>query len=178
MAIDPAPFLAYEFRETTIWALWFLLGSFTVSGLSDLKRMSAQREFLEVWALAAIVLLLVDVTRAYVDADQRPVLAVKWGLVVVVALLSWQRTGVVFRLASGDVWAVIAVCALLNPLFVVVFFAVLWVSNLLLKPALLAFGHRHAYPFIPVVLASTLVTVGLIVLNVGEKVESLVLARI
>src|SRR5260370_8851431 len=87
-------------------ALWqqfglaFLLGSFAVATLSDLKRLSAQREFLEIWLLFLPVILAMDVSEAGVShsvAWER--LAVKWGLIALFSLLSFRVAAVFFRLS-------------------------------------------------------------------------------
>lgn len=176
--VDLSPYLTYAFPTWTTYALFFLLGSLTVSGLSDLRRMSAQREFLEIWVLFSFVLAGLDFWHAtqVASAVAWSVLAVKWGLIAVLAALSWSKVGVFFRLAAADVWAVIAVCALLSPLSIVVFYALLWVSNLALRPALARFGGRGAYPFIPVVLAAVLATLLLILLRVPDWVRDRVAA--
>ncbi|MFH1126185.1 MAG: hypothetical protein V1703_03590, partial [Candidatus Altiarchaeota archaeon] len=63
----------------------FLLGSFTVASLSDLKRMAAQKEFAEVWLLFTLAAFLYDFYRlsgsAYID-----VFAVKWVMIGIFAL--------------------------------------------------------------------------------------------
>jgi hypothetical protein len=164
--------LAYEFPPATSYVLVFLLGSFTVAGLSDLRRLSAQREFLEVWAGVALVMVGVDAWRAWQVGVDPLVLGAKWILVALVGLLSWHRVGVLFRLAAGDVWAIVAVCSLLNPLFVAVFAVLLWVSDRILRPVLPRFHGGGAYPFIPVVAAATLATVALIVLDAGGRVAA------
>jgi hypothetical protein len=47
------------------FGLAFLLGSFTVATWSDLKRLCAQREFVEIWLLFALAMLGHDVWRAH-----------------------------------------------------------------------------------------------------------------
>lgn len=163
-------YLAYDFPQTTLYALWFLLGSHAVSGLSDLRRMSAQREFMEVWIVFTVAVLGLDGWRVWQQGAPLDVLAVKWVLIVIVALLSWQKVGGLFRLARGDVWAIVAVCALFNPLFVVIYVILLKSSDAVLRHPLRRFGSGGAYPFIPVVLGATLLTVALIVLDVVGRV--------
>ena len=92
----------------TLWqqfGLAFLLGSFTVATLSDLKRLSAQREFLEVWLLLLLAVLAFDAWRAHDGQASVPVLFVKWGLILGLSVLSLKGVGVLFRLAVGDVAA-------------------------------------------------------------------------
>ncbi len=72
--------------------LAFLLGSFTVATLSDLRRLSAQREFVEVWWLFALVVLGLEIHDAR-SGDGMHVLALKWGLIVALSLASWVKWG-------------------------------------------------------------------------------------
>lgn len=171
--MDLRSFLVYDFPPTTSYVLVFLLGSFTVAGLSDLRRMSAQREFLEIWAIVVAALLGIDLWQwRTASPDLRFLLGAKWALVVLVALLSWRRTRALFRLAAGDVWAVAAVAATLNPLFIVAFVLLLWLANVALRPALAPFGEGGAYPFIPVVVAATVATAALILTHAGDRLAA------
>ena len=56
MALDLSYWLQPGLDTPHAYGLFFLLGSFTVASLSDLRRMSAQSEFLHVWVLAAVAL--------------------------------------------------------------------------------------------------------------------------
>lgn len=169
--VELAPFLAYDFPSTTVYALWFLLGSFAVSGLSDLRRMSAQREFMEVWILFTAAVFVLDAWRVYNGADL-VVHGVKWVLILLAGLFSWRGVGGLFRLARGDVWAIVAVCSLFNPLFVVLYMGVLKLTDILTAPLFRRFGSGGAYPFIPAVLIATLITVAVILTDVvGRAIE-------
>jgi hypothetical protein len=159
-------YLAYTFPEATLFALFFLLGSQAVAGLSDLRRMSAQREFMEIWILFVFVVLAIDIWRIWHHGADWLLHLVKWGLVATVGILSWHPVGVLFKLARGDVWAIVAVACLFNPLFILIYVVALKLSDLILRPALRAFGAGSAYPFIPVVTVATLITVGLIFFDI------------
>lgn len=167
-------YLAYSFPEAILFALFFLLGSQAVAGLSDLRRMSAQREFMEIWIIFVFVVLLIDAWRVWQQDADWLLHLVKWGLVAAAGILSWQPVGVLFRLARGDVWAIVAVACLFNPLFIVIYVVVLKISDLALKPVLRAFGSGGSYPFIPVVILATLITVGLILFDVVGRILSAV----
>lgn len=147
MAVDTAAFVSLELSQYEVYGLFFLLGSFVVASLSDLKHLSAQKEFMDVWLACAGILLLLDLAAADWRVDAA--LAVKWGLLVLLSVLSWQRVGLVFRLAPADVAACAAAAALLSPLLILVFFVVLKLLSWPLGP-LLARG-RNVYPFMPVV---------------------------
>ena len=91
-----------------LYALAFLLGSFSVATLSDIKRMSAQSEFVSVWAIIAIGLFVIDVYLVGTDKLAWDIFGLKWILIVVFSLLSHERVGVYFHLATGDVVAMMA----------------------------------------------------------------------
>ena len=92
----------------TYWrqlGLAFLLGSFAVATWSDLKRLSAQREFLEIWLAFLAAMLAVDGYDVRFRDGAWQVLAVKWGLIVLFSLFSLERLPLpyrLFRLAPAD----------------------------------------------------------------------------
>src|SRR6516164_2577226 len=74
------------------FGLAFLLGSFAVATWSDLKHLAAQREFREIWLAFLVGVLGFDVYVAQTQpgaAWQVP--ALKWGLIVALSLLSFER---------------------------------------------------------------------------------------
>lgn len=141
----------------------FLLGSFTVATLSDLKRLSAQREFLEVWVLFTGAILAFNIWEtASLGWDLWQVVAIKWGLILVLGLFSWQGVGGIFNLARADVFACTATAALLSPLLILVFWVLLKLTALVLRP-ILARGRPY-WPFMPVVSVATLIVLAAAVL--------------
>ena len=151
------PYLTWSLSPWEVYGLFFLLGSFVVATLSDVKHMSAQREFMDVWWAFAVVLLGIQVYAA----DLRPAAPfyVKWALVLAFAAMSHRLVGWWLRLATADVAAVVAAASLFPPLLVVAYFVLL---KLLAWPAakLLARG-KPAYPFMPVVTVATLLVISL-----------------
>jgi hypothetical protein len=139
--------------------LAFLLGSFTVATWSDLKYLAAQREFLEVWLLFLVCVLIHDVYRVHTGAMDWVMPLGKWVLLTLLAVLSLKEVGVLFRLARGDVAALAAAASLLPPLLILVFFAAAKGIAFALEP-LLRRGRPY-WPFMPVVTLSTLVVLGL-----------------
>ncbi|HLE95981.1 MAG TPA: hypothetical protein VI997_01310 [Candidatus Thermoplasmatota archaeon] len=144
-------FLTFDVSEPRLYALFFLLGSFAVATVSDVKHLAAQREFLEVWAAFAVVVFVLDVWLA--EFEPTPWLLAKWALIPLLSLLSWEKVGPFLHLALGDVCACAAAASLLPPGLVVAFYLVLKVTS---YPAasLLARGRSH-YPFMPVVTFAT-----------------------
>ena len=153
------PYVAWDLSRWEVYGLFFLLGSFVVASLSDLKHMSAQREFMDVWWAFAALLLLLQVWLADF-APSGPLLA-KWVLVVLFSVLSHQAIGLWLRLATADVAACAAAAMLLPPGLVLAFFLLL---KVLAWPASRLLGRgKSAYPFLPVVTAAALAFVGLAV---------------
>src|SRR4051812_35410708 len=98
--------------------LAFLLGSFAVATWSDLKRLSAQREFVEIWLLFVLAMLISDFYHAYQPSAQTlaGTVIIKWLLIAVLSLLSLRGIGILFALAPADVAALAATASLLSPL--------------------------------------------------------------
>jgi hypothetical protein len=138
-----------------LYALSFLLGSFSVATLSDLKRMSAQSEFVSVWAIIAIGLFIIDVYLVGIDKLASDIFGLKWVLIVVFSLLSHERVGVFFRLATGDVVAMMSAAAIMGPLGVVIFYVLVKVVDWVTRPIWKSFGTESAYPFMPPIFLST-----------------------
>jgi hypothetical protein len=169
------PWLERAFSFSLVLSQWqqlglaFLLGSFAVATLSDLRRMSAQQEFMEVWLLFVAGMLVVDFYDfAELDGDARTVLALKWGLIFFLSVLSLRQIGVLFRLAPGDVAALAAAASLLTPLLVVIFFLAAKGISLVVGPMLQR--GRGYYPFMPVVSLATLAVLALGLLVSGQGV--------
>jgi hypothetical protein len=139
--------------------LAFLLGSFTVATLSDLKYLSAQREFLEVWLAFVGVALVVQVVALVRTPAEWPTFTARWALLVVLCFFSWRNVGVLFRLAFGDVAALAAAACLLPPILVGALFAFAKVFAWAMRPLLAR--DRRAWPFMPVVTLPTLAVLGL-----------------
>ncbi len=149
----PAWFMM-EFTEFHLYGLIFLLGSFTVASLSDIKYMKAQAEFGEVWILCFVAFLVYELW-SFGDKDQIQ-FAAKWGLIILFMALSNMHIGILFKLAWGDIFACIAIMAMLTAGLVVVFVVVLFIMKLVMQPFLKAFGSGGAYPFMPVVMGATI----------------------
>ena len=160
--MDFASLLETTLTQPQLYALAFLLGSFAVAALSDVRRMSAQREFLEVWLLVIAALFAYDIYNIYNGADWQLV-AVRWVMILIISIAAHQWTGLLFSLARADVAACASVAALLSPVLIIVFYIVLKVLDLLMRPFLKAVGSGDAYPFMPVVLVGTAATAAFVI---------------
>lgn len=142
--------------QTQLYGLIFLLGSFSVATLSDIKTMTAQREFLEIWILFSLAFLAYDVHTGYTHGADI-LLYIKWGLIVLF-VISWAF-GIFFKIAPGDAFAVVAVMTLLTPPFIVFFYIILKIIDIIFRPFLkLLFGDKKGYPFMPVVTVAVAIT--------------------
>ena len=152
--LEQALTLALRMTPAQQLALAFVLGSFAVATWSDLKHLSAQREFLEVWLLLLAGALALDVYSVRWGGAPPEGRVLKWLLIAGLSLLSLRGVGVLFRLAPGDVAALATAAALLTPALVVLLYLAAKALALVLGP-LLARG-RPFYPFMPVVSLATL----------------------
>jgi hypothetical protein len=150
---------ALELGRTQQFGLAFLLGSFAVATWSDLKRLSAQREFVEIWLLFTLAMLGHDVWSVHVGGMPLERVGVKWGLIILASILSVSWVGVLFRLAPADVAALAAAASLLSPGLVILFYALARVLAWLARPVLA--GGRSVWPFMPVVTLATLAVLAL-----------------
>lgn len=149
------PYVAWELSRYEVYGLFFLLGSFVVASVSDIKHLSAQREFMDVWWAVAALLFVVQLWRA--DFAPEGPLVAKWLLVALLCVLSHVRIGLWLRLATADVAACAAAAMLLPPGLVLAFFLLL---KILSWPAAWILGRgKTAYPFLPVVTAAAVVFV-------------------
>lgn len=147
-----------------LYGLIFLLGSFTVASLSDLRRMAAQKDFAEVWALFTMILFAYDL---YVLTNIGLFL-LKWSLIVLFLVIAIRMTNTQV-ISFMDVTAVCAVISLLGPAHIVIYFALLLVTKEILSPILRKFGEGGSYPFLPIVWTATVVILGLLILKVADS---------
>ncbi len=145
----------FTMEPIQLYALAFLLGSFSVATLSDIKRMSAQSEFVSVWAIIAIGLFVIDVYLVGTDKLAWDIFGLKWILIVVFSLLSHERVGVFFHLATGDVVAMMSAAAIMGPVGVVIFYILVKIVDWLTRPIWKSFGTETAYPFMPPIFLTT-----------------------
>jgi len=151
--------LDFTMQPLQLYGLAFLLGSYSVATLSDLKRMSAQSEFVSIWAIITIGLFVIDVYLMGTDKLIWQIWAAKWLIIVVFSVLSHEKVGPYFHLATGDVVAIMATAALLTPVLVVVYYILLKVIDAVMAPALMQFGQKNVYPFMPVIFMTTIVVI-------------------
>lgn len=151
-----AELFALDLGVYQVYGLFFLLGSFVVASISDLKHMAAQREFMDVWLAFVVLMAVLDAWRAGFRPEQA--LLLKWGILVGLSVLSWRRVGLLFKLARADVAAMAAAASLLQPGGVVLFWGLMKALSVPLGAGL---RKGDYYPFLPVV---TLATVALLTL--------------
>ncbi len=145
----------FTMEPIQLYALSFLLGSFSVATLSDMKRMSAQSEFVSVWAIIAIGLFIIDVYLVGTDKLAWDIFGLNWVLIIIFSLLSHERVGVYFHLATGDVVAMMSAAAIMGPLGVVIFYILVKLVDWVTRPIWKSFGTETAYPFMPPIFLTT-----------------------
>ena len=151
------PFLPYPATGIQAYALVFLLGSYSVAALSDLRRMAAQSDFAEVWVAVSGFLFSVDVYLLLSGALPVESFIIKW-----VAILALSMVALLMRSASiapMDVAAAAATAAALPPASAALYFVFIAVVGELLSPVLRRFGSDGAYPFLPAVFVSSAIVV-------------------
>lgn len=137
------------------YGIVFLMGSFSVAALSDLRRMSAQVEFVEIWALFFGIFMAIDIY--YLWQTGNVMIVAKWVLVFMFVLVSNSSFGILFRVAKGDLFACLAMLILLPFFLGVIFILLLKICDIILRPILRHADSGASYPFIPVVLVASLV---------------------
>ena len=148
--------LDFQLAEVQLYGLSFVLGSFSVATLSDLKRMSAQSEFVSVWAIITIGLFIIDVYLVGMDNIEWQMFSAKWVIILALSVISHERVGLYFKLATGDVVAIMSAAALMTPVAVVIYYVLVKIVDLATKRIWMSFGTESAYPFMPVISLATL----------------------
>lgn len=159
---NPLSLLVPDLGVYQVYGLFFLLGSFAVASVSDVKHLSAQREFMDVWLAFAGFMLILDAWRT--GFQPAFALLLKWGLIALLSLLSWHRVGFLFKLARADVAAMAAAASLLAPGSIVLFWLLMKVLSVPMGRAL---RKGDYYPFLPVVTLATIVLLALAWLLTG-----------
>ncbi len=126
--------ISLELMPWQQFGLAFLLGSFAVATWSDLKRLSAQREFVEIWLLFVFAIMALDLYHAYRGQASMPIIGLKWGLFAIFSLLAVRRIGILFLLTPADVAALAAAASLLTPALVILFYAIAKLIALVIGP--------------------------------------------
>lgn len=150
--------LALRLNIYQIYGLLFLLGSLTVSSISDLKNMAAQKEFLQIWLAFTGIMFVLDFSPGIFSLDFSGGNILKWGLILGLCIISYSDQGFIFNLSKMDAAAIAAVLSLFNIPLIIVFFPLLKLISLFEKP-LIKSGNK--YPFLPVILTGVSIILAL-----------------
>jgi hypothetical protein len=154
------------------YSLVFLLGSLTVSSLSDLRRMAAQTDFAEVWAAYVAVMFLMDIYLGMTSQTPLASFVLKWALI---AALAAATTGTrIVTISTMDVAAIAALLSTLTPAYILLAVVLLAVANEMMKPILRGYGEGGAYPFLPTIMAVNLL---ILLIVVGGGMEAYAAAK-
>jgi hypothetical protein len=146
------------------YALVFLLGSLTVSSLSDLRRLAAQADFAEIWGAFTAVMFAADVYTGLTGELNLLAFTLKWALILTAVVFT--STVHLLNISTMDVAALAALMSTLTPAYIILTLFLTVIVNELLHPILRNYGEAGAYPFLPTVLAVNLLLL-LILLNGG-----------
>ena len=155
--MDYAELLTYPLDTTHFYGLIFLLGSLTVASLSDLRRMAAQQDFAEVWAAFTGIMFLYDTYLATTSNLPLLIFAAKWLLILAIAVAT--TTKIHFGISLMDISAIAALLACVNPAHIIAALVMLLILGELMNPLLKNFGEAGAYPYLPIVLTTTLLII-------------------
>jgi len=150
--------LIIQLSPIQLYGLVFLLGSYTVASLSDLKRMAAQQDFAEVWAAFAGLMLIYDSYLAITATLPLIILLIKWAIITLFAIAA-TSTKINFGISLMDIAAITALLATLTPVYAAAALILLLITGELMNPLLKQFGEAGAYPYLPVVLATTILII-------------------
>ncbi len=141
-------------------ALIFLLGSLTVASLSDIKRMAAQTDFTQVWAAFTAIMFLSDLISGITGATTLPPFILKWALIMVFTIIASSTRAI--NISLMDVAALTALISTLPPALILAALTTALIANALLHPLLQRHGQGGAYPFLPTILITNLLTLAII----------------
>ena len=136
-----------------VYGLGFMLVTLLLASFSDLRRMTIKAEYMTMWIGLTVLMLLYD----YFSGSQY--ILIKWGMIILLGILSYEKSGKIFKLAKSDVVAISAVCSVISFIYIIPFYLILLVVNSLGSWPLGIFGKKNSYPFMPVIFLSVLVLV-------------------
>ena len=138
-------------------ALIFLLGSLTVSSLSDIRRLAAQTDFAEVWAAFTAIMFLTDIALGVTSQLNPYAFTLKWALILITA--AHTSSTHLFNISTMDVAALTALLSTLNPAYILTALLLTTIINELIHPILRKYGEAGAYPFLPTLLTANLIII-------------------
>jgi len=155
------------------YGLIFLLGSFTVSSISDLKRLAAQKDFAEVWGLYTLTAFIIDGITNTGDPNNLALVALKWMLIITVAVITTtNKLGI--RLAMMDTAAITALASTLPPIQAITSLILILLLNEILTPILRNISKSNAYPFLPIIWLANLTYITINALNLPQTLQTII----
>ncbi|MBD3262567.1 MAG: hypothetical protein GF334_13015 [Candidatus Altiarchaeales archaeon] len=162
-----------EATQIQLYGLIFLFGSYTVSSLSDLRRLAAQTDFAEVWGLYTAIFFLIDAAQAAAQTETITYLTIKWMLILAFAAAT-ASTRIYIRLSLMDVTAITALCATLPPIQTITAIILIAALNEILTPILKSLAQTGAYPFLPIVWSTNLLLITINLLQIPQTLTPLI----
>lgn len=146
--------LFYPESPFRLYTLIFLLGSLTVSSLSDIRRMAAQADFAEVWWGFTAFMFAADAGLGAAGYYGLYAFLTKWLLLFIFALVIGSTK--IVSMSTMDTAALCALFSCLDAPMMAFAAGMILALNEILKPILRSYGEGGAYPFLPTVLAANL----------------------
>jgi hypothetical protein len=155
--MDIQAILLPEISGAHTYALVFLLGSLTVSSLSDLKRMAAQTDFAEVWMAYAAIMFTHDIYLGVTEQLNIIAFTLKWTLILAYIIITANLHHM--GLSTMDIAAMGALLSTLGGAYIIGTIIGTAILNELLQPLLKKYGEMGAYPFLPTVWTINLIVI-------------------
>lgn len=146
--------------ETQLYALFFLMGCFTVKSLSELYNWAGRKDMSELWISFIVILLVYDLIMRPGNFEM---LGVKWGSIAVGSIFFYfQDLSFIFK---GDKIALLASLSVLQglqtPFLFLLYLAVVLAFKRNLKHS---FSHSDMIPTLPITTAALVVTLAVFLL--------------
>ncbi len=141
--------------NTQVYALFFLVGCFSVKSLLDLQSWESRKNLWELWIVFIVAMVGHD---AVLQPNTTIFLGAKWGLLIAVTLFFYFKD--IKFLILDDKIALIAALALLSPIMTPFMILIYTGLVLLLKKKLkLGFSHTKKIPTLPVLTSALVFTI-------------------
>ncbi len=136
--------------DTQLYALFFLIGAFTVKSLYEMKNWASRRDISELWLFFLITFVIHD---AWFRPYRLSELGIKWIIIIGIAALFYLKD--INFIVTDDKLALLAAVAILPLQIMLLMFVLYLVLLLILKKRLRhGFSHSKQIPTMPVITSS------------------------
>lgn len=146
--------------DTQIYALFFIVGCFSVKSLLDLQNWASRKNLWELWIVFIFVMVGHD---AIIQSTPIIYIGVKWIFIAVLVLIFYLKE--IDFIILDDKIALIAALSLLHPLMIPFLILIYTGLTLLLKRRIKhGFSHSKKIPTLPVLTAALVFSIFLFLL--------------